>query len=117
MDKIAPEFDRVAHQYPKQIYSIFSLAGARDVTPDQTWRLLLQPRLGLGVNEIFLSKLHEAILEIGKRACLDRMSARPKHSLPRPPLMRDAVLIRQTASFDGNCKDIADAAFGLDDTR
>jgi hypothetical protein len=30
MDKIAPEFDRVAHQYPKQIYSISSLAGARD---------------------------------------------------------------------------------------
>jgi hypothetical protein len=75
MDKIAPEFDRVAHQYPKQIYSIFSLAGARDVTPDQTWRLLLQPRLALGVHEIFLSKLHEAILEIGKRACLDRIEA------------------------------------------
>jgi len=33
MDKIAPEFDRVAHQYPKQIYSIFSLAGARDGHP------------------------------------------------------------------------------------
>jgi len=33
MDKIAPEFDRVAHQYPKQIYSISSLAGARDGHP------------------------------------------------------------------------------------
>jgi hypothetical protein len=31
--------------------------------------------------------------------------------------LRDAVLIRQTALFDRNCKDIADAAFGLDDTR
>ena len=60
MDKIAPEFDPVAHQYPKQIYSIFSLAGPGTVTPDQTWRLLLQPRrLALGVHEIFLSKLHE----------------------------------------------------------
>src|ERR1700676_4896534 len=29
----------------------------------------------------------------------------------------DAVLIRPTALFDRNCKDIADAAFGLDDTR
>jgi hypothetical protein len=29
------------------------------VTPDQMWRLLLQPRRALGVHEIFLSKLHE----------------------------------------------------------
>ena len=31
--------------------------------------------------------------------------------------MRYAALIRPTALFDGNCKDIADAAFGLDDAR
>src|SRR6266404_8016157 len=96
MDKIAPEFDRVAHQYPKQIYSIFSLAGARDVTPDQTWRLLLQPRLALGVHEIFLSKLHEAILEIGKRACLDRIEACAM--VRRSPGGRRRVLIQSPVS-------------------
>src|ERR1700676_4733056 len=114
MDKIAPEFDRVAHQYRKQIYSISSLAGAREGHPGSnvatapTTPALRQASTKYSCRSCMrrslrLENAHVWIeLKLAQAPDVHSRSARPKHSLPRPPLRRgeNAVVPELLASYD-----------------